>query len=59
MDDKKINAVEIARKEIMGKSKTGGAQKALTIVLGLLAGVGIYTVVDWLVNGVLFLASLL
>lgn len=34
------------------------AQSVATAVVGLLTGVGIYTVVDWIVNGVKFLASL-
>ena len=34
------------------------AEKTATAVFGLLTGVGIYTVVDWIVNGVKFLASL-
>ena len=39
----------------MSYSKAG---KTATAVVGLLTGVGIYTVVDWIVNGVKFLASL-
>ena len=34
------------------------AENILTAVFGLLTGIGIYTVVDWIVNGVKFLASL-
>lgn len=35
------------------------AQNVATAVVGLLTGVGIYTVVDWIIKGVGFLASLL
>ena len=34
------------------------AEKTATAVFGLLTGIGIYTVGDWIVNGVKFLASL-
>ena len=38
--------------------KGSKAQNVATAVVGLLTGVGIYTVVDWIVSGVKFLASL-
>ena len=38
--------------------KGSKVQNVTTAVVGLLTGVGIYTVVDWIVSGVKFLASL-
>lgn len=38
--------------------KGSKAQNVATAVVGLLTGVGIYTVVDWIVSGVKFLVSL-
>ena len=35
------------------------AEKTATAVFGLLTGVGIYTVIDWIIKGVRFLTSLL
>ena len=35
------------------------AEKTATAVFGLLTGIGIYTVIDWIIKGVGFLTSLL
>lgn len=46
------------RKNNTPRMRYSKAEKTATAVVGLLTGVGIYTVVDWIVNGVKFLASL-
>lgn len=46
------------RKNNIPRMRYSKTENILTAVFGLLTGVGIYTVVDWIVNGVKFLASL-
>lgn len=46
------------RKNNTPRMRYSKAEKTATAVVGLLTGVGIYTVVDWIVNGVKLLASL-
>lgn len=47
------------RKNNIPRMRYSNAEKTATAVFGLLTGVGIYTVIDWVIKGVRFLTSLL
>ena len=47
------------RKNNTPRMRYSKAQNVATAVVGLLTGVGIYTVIDWIIKGVGFLTSLL
>ena len=47
------------RKNNTPRMRYSKAEKTATAVFGLLTGIGIYTVIDWIIKGVGFLTSLL